>query len=111
MVTIGPPGVRIVVDVVPPRRIVVVGVPTPWSVVEVTAVPAGDPYREGLARAQAFVERRVWYDALGVLTDLSTRFPNRPEAYQQRALLFAQIPATLPEAEEDFTRAETLTTP
>ena len=69
---------------------------------------AGDPYDEGLARARVLVERRVWYDALGVYTDLVARFPDRPEAYEQRATLYAQIPATLAQAEEDFARADAL---
>lgn len=69
---------------------------------------AGDPYDEGLARARVLVERRVWYDALGTYTDLVERFPDRPEAYEQRATLYAQIPATLAQAEEDFARADAL---
>jgi hypothetical protein len=68
-----------------------------------------DPYREGLARAKAFVEARVWYDALAAYTGLIERFPDRPEAWEGRATLFAQIPALEARSDEDFARADALT--
>lgn len=74
-----------------------------------SAVKDEDPYREALARAQAFVEARVWYDAVAVYADLIARFPDRPEAYERRATLLAQIPALASQADEDFARADTLT--
>ena len=73
------------------------------------AVTISDPYDAGLTRARALMERRVWYDALGALADLIERSPDRPQAYELRALLFAQIPATQAEAEADFARADELT--
>jgi hypothetical protein len=73
-----------------------------------TAATPGDPYREGLAHAQVFVDKRVWYDALGAYGALIARFPDRPEAYERRAELFAQLPATQELAEEEFARAEAL---
>jgi hypothetical protein len=69
---------------------------------------APDPYREGLTRAQVLVDKRVWYDALGAYSDLIARFPDRPEAYERRANLFAQLAVTQEQAEEDFARADAL---
>ena len=68
-----------------------------------------DPYRAGLARAEAFVKERVWYDALAAYSDLVARFPDRPEAYEGRATLLAQLPALAAEADADFARADALT--
>lgn len=73
------------------------------------AVSGGDPYSAALARAQAFVDQRVWYDALAVYDDLIARFPDRPEAYERRATLYAQIPALEDAADEDFARADAIT--
>ena len=70
---------------------------------------APDPYDQALARGQAFVAERVWYDALGVYSDLIARFPDRAEAYERRATLYAQIPALQGQADEDFARADQLT--
>jgi hypothetical protein len=68
-----------------------------------------DAYREGLARGEAFVAERVWYDAVAVYSDLIARFPGRPEAWERRATLFAQIPALASQADSDFARADALT--
>ena len=73
------------------------------------ASAAADPYRSGLARAEAFVKERVWYDALGLYSDLIARFPDRPEAYEGRATLLAQMPALQADADADFARADALT--
>jgi len=70
------------------------------------ATDADDPYAAGLLRAQVLVGERVWYDALGAYSDLIARFPDRPEAYARRAELFAQLPATQQQAEEDFAQAD-----
>jgi len=72
------------------------------------AAKSSDPYADGLARGQAFVEKRVWYDAIGIYSDLIARFPDRPEAYERRATLYAQIPATVEQADDDFARADAL---
>ena len=70
------------------------------------AAAEADPYRGGLARAQVLVAERVWYDALGVYSDLIAAFPDRPEAYEGRATLLAQIPALAADADADFARAD-----
>jgi hypothetical protein len=71
--------------------------------------PVSDEYGDGLLRAQAFVKERVWYDALAAYSGLVARFPDRPEAYEGRATLLAQMPALAAEAEADFARADALT--
>ena len=68
-----------------------------------------DPYRAGLLRAQVFVDARVWYDALAAYDALVARFPDRPEGWERRATLLAQLPTLGPLAEEDFARADALT--
>jgi hypothetical protein len=73
-----------------------------------TEAIAADPYQEGLARAQVLVDTRVWYDALGAYNDIIARFPKRPEAYERRGNLFAQLAVTQEQAEEDFARADVL---
>jgi hypothetical protein len=67
-----------------------------------------DPYRLGLARAAAFTDARVWYDAISTYSDLITQFPNRMEAYERRATLYAQIPTLQDAADEDFAKADAL---
>jgi hypothetical protein len=74
-----------------------------------TAVKIKDAYSQSLARGAAFTDKRVWYDALGVYTDLIARFPDRPQAYEQRATLYAQLPTLQEAADEDFAQADALT--
>lgn len=72
------------------------------------AVAAADPYEQGRARARVFTDHRLWYDALAAYGDLIARFPDRPEAYEERAMIYAQLDATQDRADQDFARAETL---
>jgi hypothetical protein len=74
-----------------------------------SAVKDADPYRAALQRAQVFVDARAWYDALAACDALVARFPDRPEAWERRATLLAQIPALQDAADEDFARADALT--
>lgn len=73
------------------------------------AAKAKEAYAQSLARGAAFTDKRVWYDALGVYTDLIARFPERPQAYEQRATLYAQLPTLQDAADEDFAQADALT--
>jgi hypothetical protein len=72
------------------------------------AVKDQDEYKVGLARGKTLTDKRVWYDAVGVYTDLIARFPDRPEAYEARATLYAQLPASKAASDEDFARADQL---
>jgi hypothetical protein len=74
-----------------------------------SAAKDDDPYRAGLLRAQVFVDARAWYDALAAYDALVARFPDRPDAWERRATLLAQIPALQDAADEDFARADALT--
>lgn len=71
-------------------------------------ISESDDYQAGLAKAQVFVEARLWYDAVSAYSELITRYPNRPEAYEKRGVVYAQLETTAPEASEDFARAEEL---
>jgi hypothetical protein len=72
------------------------------------AVGATDPYEQGRARAKVFTDHRLWYDAIAAYSDLIARFPDRPQPYEERATIYAQLDATQTRAEEDFARAEAL---
>jgi len=71
-------------------------------------ISESDDYQAGLAKAQVFVEARLWYDAVSAYSELITSYPNRPEAYEKRGVVYAQLETTEPEASEDFARAEEL---
>ncbi len=60
------------------------------------------------ALARVFTDHRLWYDALAAYADLVARFPERPEAYEERAMIYAQLDATQDRADQDFARAEGL---
>lgn len=68
-----------------------------------------DPLRTGLARAQAFTDARLWYDALATYGDLIDRFPDQAQFYEARGTVYAQIEVTRSLAERDWARAEELT--
>ena len=73
-----------------------------------TAGTGADAYRAGLVRAQVFTDQRLWYDAIGAYTELIALSPDRAEAYEKRGMIYAQIPATQPLADADFSRADGL---
>ena len=75
------------------------------------AITATDPYEKGRARAKVFTDHRLWYDAVAAWSDLIARFPNRPEPYEERATIYAQLDATQVLADADFARAEGLKGP
>ena len=68
----------------------------------------GDDYAKGLAKAKVLVDKRVWYDAVGAYTELIASQPDRAEAYEQRATLFAQIPELKAAADAEFEKADAL---
>ncbi len=62
------------------------------------------PIRPG--PSQIFTDHRLWFDALGAYDDLIAKYPDRPELYDQRGAIYAQIPATKSLSEADFARAD-----
>lgn len=72
------------------------------------AAASGDPYEQGRARARVFTDHRLWYDALAAWSDLIARFPGRPELYEERATIYAQLETSQARADEDFAKAEAL---
>jgi hypothetical protein len=72
------------------------------------AITASDPYEKARARARVFTDRRLWYDAVAAYSELIARFPDRPELYDERGTIYAQLEATQAMADEDFARAEQL---
>jgi hypothetical protein len=72
----------------------------------IAAIPGGDPYESGLARAHVFVDHRLWFDALGAYDELIAKYPTRTELYQERGTIYSQIAVTKPLADADFARAQ-----
>jgi hypothetical protein len=70
------------------------------------AIPKGDEYSTGLARARVFTRHRVWFDAIGAYTALIAKFPDRAELFEERGAIYAQLDITKPLAEADFARAD-----
>jgi len=75
------------------------------------AITATDPFEQGRARARVFTDHRLWYDAVAAYSDLIARFPSRPEPFEERATIYAQLEATQALADADFARAEGLKAP
>jgi hypothetical protein len=72
------------------------------------AITATDPYEQARARARVFTDRRLWYDAVAAYSEMIARFPDRPELYEERGTIYAQLDATQARADEDFAKAEQL---
>ena len=75
-----------------------------------TQSTAKDPYDSGVARAKIFTNHRLWYDTIGAYTDLIAHYPEHAELYEQRGAIYAQLAATKPLADEDFIKADELST-
>jgi hypothetical protein len=73
---------------------------------EIAAIPAGDAYDAALSRARTFVDHRLWFDALGAYDALIAKYPNKPELYDDRSTIYAQIPVTKPQSDADAARAK-----
>jgi hypothetical protein len=74
----------------------------------IAAIPPGDAYQSALARARLFTDHRLWFDALGAYNDLIAKYPTHPEPYEDRAAIYAQIPATKSLADAAAARATDL---
>jgi hypothetical protein len=70
---------------------------------------AGDSEDAQLQRAEVFVDKRLWYDAVAAYTSLIVKYPDDPLLYHSRADIYDQIPATRRLAELDFAHADQLT--
>ena len=67
---------------------------------------AGD--EADVQRARLLTERRLWYDAIDAYTDVIARHPDRPQAYEERGAIFAQVARAETAANEDFAQADEL---
>jgi hypothetical protein len=65
-------------------------------------------FAKALARARIFTEYRVWYDAIDSYSHLIGEYPEHPELYDERGMIYAQIPGTQELANKDFARADEL---
>jgi hypothetical protein len=64
--------------------------------------PEGSP-----ARAEVFVQKRLWYDAIEAYTNFIAEHPGDRQLLLDRAELYAQLPQTQKAAEQDRAKAET----
>jgi hypothetical protein len=71
---------------------------------ELSQIP-GEGVDAETARARYFFNQRLWYDALMTCSDLIAKYPNRPDLYEMRAMLYYQLPATESLAQEDLARS------
>lgn len=76
---------------------------------DLTAANSTDPYKSGLARARAFRDRRLWYDAIAAYSDLIAAHSDHAELYEERGTIYGQLEATKALADRDFARADALT--
>jgi len=74
----------------------------------IAAIPKGDDWHAGLARAQVLTDHRLWYDALGAYCALIARWPDRAELFERRGTIYSQIEITKPLAEMNFAENEKL---
>lgn len=75
---------------------------------EIAAIPTGDPYETGFARARVFVAHHLWFDAIGAYTDLIEKFPDRAQLYEDRGAIYSMIEATRKLGETDRAKAAAL---
>lgn len=62
----------------------------------------------GKRRAEVFVSKRLWYDAVEAYTKLIAQYPKSAELYRRRAEIYSQLPATESLAEQDYVQTERL---
>lgn len=74
----------------------------------IAAIPEGDDWHAGLARAQVLTDHRLWYDALGAYCALIAQWPDRAELFEKRGTIYSQIEITKQLAEMNFAEAEKL---
>lgn len=75
---------------------------------KLAAAGSGEGYDAELARARAYTDARLWYDAVGAYLALMHKYPAKAELYDARGTLFAQLPVTRKDADQDFEHAEQL---
>ena len=59
-------------------------------------------------RAEIFVSKRLWYDAIEAYSNLITQYPKSAELYIRRGELYGQLPVTEELAQRDFRASEKL---
>lgn len=75
---------------------------------KLAAAKGSDAFAAELAKARVFTDARLWYDAISAYTHMMQKYPARAELYEARGTLFAQLPATQADADQDFAQAEHL---
>ena len=73
-----------------------------------TKIGARSSHEQNRARARLFADRAFWYDAVAAFSDLIAHDPTRPELFEQRGQIYAQLRITGPLAERDLARSAEL---
>ncbi len=88
-----------------PIELIVIGGAQREAVAVALGAQRGYSLAAQTARAEVFVARRLWYDAVDAYTQLIARFPDTAQLYERRGVLYDQIPAAQPKADADFQAA------
>jgi Domain of Unknown Function (DUF928) len=75
---------------------------------DLAAIPTGDAYESGFARARVFVAHHLWFDSIGAYTELIEKFPDRAQLYEDRGAIYSTIDATRKLGEADRAKAVAL---
>lgn len=75
---------------------------------DLAKLAGGDGYASALARARLFTQHRLWYDAVEAYSELIARYPDRPEPYEERGTIYAQLDVTQALADQDLAQADEL---
>jgi hypothetical protein len=67
---------------------------------------SGDTKAQQMRRAQLFVQRQIWYDAVTAYSQLIAEYPNDARLYQDRAEVYGAIPQTKELASLDMAKAK-----
>lgn len=68
----------------------------------------GDSEEAHVRRAEAFVDARLWYDAVEAYSELIAKNPNDAMLYQGRSAVYDQVAATHALADQDYAHFEQL---
>jgi hypothetical protein len=87
-----------------PAEFVVLGQTERKSLAAQLASGGSDP----MTRANVFIDKRLWYDAIQACSDLIAQYPDNADFYEKRAEIYDQLLATQPLAQADFDKADQL---
>jgi Domain of Unknown Function (DUF928) len=91
-----------------PVRLLLISGPDRQGVEQALESSKGNDLAARRLQAQAFVQHRLWYDAIAAYSQLISENRNNSDLYRERAQIYAQLPATEALATQDMERARKL---